>query len=322
MKRVWQRGYPRTSTAGRNSMRILIATSPRDLRYCRICLASVRRFHPDSDVSLLPGGPLPRSFLREVALHFGVKVHPVPPGDYGWGFVKLEPLFDPPGDPFLVLDADTVLTGPLPDTIDARLSSPGAPAFLVDEEDQPESEMRRLYYDWDRAREVDPAATRPAFVFNSGQWVGTPGILKREDFEPWVEWGFPRRLKHPELFMPGDQGIINYVLNQSFATGRFRVDRLPLMRWPGHGMEEFSAAAVAAGSAPARVIHWAGMKHPRLRDMEGADLLGHFERIYYARIPCGRILRPLRAIRTFLGEFCHRLTTRLRLFWNAKVKRL
>lgn len=303
-------------------MRILIATSPRDLRYCRICLASVRRFHPDADVSLLPGGPLPRSFLREVALHFGVGVHPVPPGDYGWGFVKLEPLFGPPGHSFLVLDADTVLTGPLLDTIHARLSSPDAPAFLVDEEDQPESEMRRLYYDWDRVAAIAPAAQKPAFVFNSGQWAGTPGVLTRADFQPWVELGFPRKQKYPDIFKNGEQGILNYVLNEKAAGGAVKVARFPLMRWPGHGMEGFDAASVAAGNAPARVVHWAGLKRLRFRDMTGADLLGHFERIYYARIPCGRILRPLRAIRTFLGEFCHRLTTRLRLFWNAKVKRL
>lgn len=303
-------------------MRILIATSPRDLRLCRICLASVRRFHPDAEVALLPGAPLPQSFLREVSRHFGVGVHPIPPGDYGWGFVKLEPLFGPPGDPFLVLDADTVMTGPVVEVINARLSSPEAPAFLVDEEDQPESEMRRLYYDWDRVREVDPAAKRPAFVFNSGQWVGTPGLLKRADFDPWVEWGFPRRLKHPEVFMPGDQGILNYVLNQSFATGRIRVDRIPLMRWPGHGMEEFSAAAVSSGSAPARVIHWAGMKHSRLRDMKGADLLDWFEGLYYERLPFGGIRRRTRALLAFLGEIRHRLATRVRLFWKTKIRRL
>jgi len=61
-------------------------------------------------------------------------------GDYGWGVVKLEPLFQgEPGRRFLVLDADTVLLGPVLDRFDAG----GAP-FLGDDENQPEAEIRRL----------------------------------------------------------------------------------------------------------------------------------------------------------------------------------
>lgn len=78
------------------SLRILIATTPRDLRLCRICLASVRRFHPDADIALLPGAPLPDAFLRETARHFETSRYPVEAGDYGWGFVKLGPLFGSP----------------------------------------------------------------------------------------------------------------------------------------------------------------------------------------------------------------------------------
>ena len=313
--------YARSSTALPTApVRILIATTPRDLRLCRICLASVRRFHPDADIALLPGAPLPDAFLREAERHFGASLYPVAPGDYGWGFVKLEPLFDPPGEPFLVLDADTVLTGPLLGELSARFASQNRPDFLVDDEIQPESEMRRLYYNWDRVRAVDPSAQRPSFVFNSGQWAGHGGVLTRADFDPWVEWTFPRRLRHPELFMPGDQGILNYVLNQSAASGRFAVEPMPLMRWPGHGMEGFDAASVAAGTAPARVVHWAGLKRLRFANMPGADLLGHFERVYYASFYCGHFLRPFRAFRTFIDELLYRFWTRLRLFL-AKRKR-
>ena len=303
------------------SLRILIATTPRDLRLCRICLASVRRFHPDADIALLPGAPLPEAFIRETERHFGASLYPVEAGDYGWGFVKLEPLFAPPGEPFLVLDADTVLTGPLLDDLSGRFASKNRPDFLVDDETQPESEMRRLYYDWDRVRAVDPSAQRPAFVFNSGQWTGHGGILTRADFDPWVEWTFPRRLRHPELFMPGDQGILNYVLNQKAAAGIVEVERIPLMRWPGHGLAEFTAAAVASGTAPVRVIHWAGMKHPRLGKMAGADLLAWFEGCYYERMSFGEIRRRTRAFLAFLGDHCHRLATRIQLCWKAKVMR-
>ena len=299
--------------------RIYIAASSRDTRFARICAASVRTFAPDLPVFLLPGGKLERGLAEELKRHWNVGLAEIPPGDYGWGFVKLEPLFGPPGEPFLMLDADTVLTGPVIEAINARLTIPHPPAFLVDEEDQPEAEMRRLYYDWDRLREIDPGAARPAFVFNSGQWVGTPGLLTRADFVPWVEWSFPRRLRHPGHFMPGDQGILNYVLNQSSASGRFRVEPMPLMRWPGHGMEGFDAASVAAGKAPARVVHWAGLKRLRFVNMPGADLLEHFERVYYSRVLRGPLLRSYRALWSFLSGLVHSVSMWFLLFWKLKV---
>lgn len=300
--------------------RIYIAASSRDARFARICAASVRTFAPDLPVFLLPGGRLEPGLAEELKRHWNVGLAEIPPGDYGWGFVKLEPLFGPPGEPFLMLDADTVLTGPVIDAINARLTRPHAPAFLVDEEEQTEAEMRRLYYDWDRLREIDFGAARPSFVFNSGQWVGTPGLLTRVDFAPLVDWSFPCKQRYPDCFRNGEQGILNYVLNQSCASRRFSLERMPLMRWPGHGMEGFDAASVAVRNAPARVVHWAGLKRLRFANMPGADLLGHFERVYYASFYCGHFLRPFRAFRTFIDELLYRFWTRLRLFL-AKRKR-
>jgi hypothetical protein len=301
--------------------RIFIATTPQDLRLCRICIASVRQFHPQVPIQLLAGAPLPPTFLREVQDHYQVGVLPLPSGHYGWGFVKLEPLFLPAGQTFLILDADTALTGPVLNDLNARLSAPDAPQFIVDQETQPESDIRRLYYDWEKVASVDPSAQPPRFVFNSGQWVGQSGVLTRSDFEPWVDWTFPRKLRHPALFMPGDQGILNYLINQKQAATALRAKTHPLMHWPGHGMEGFSATAVANGSAPARVVHWAGLKRLRLSQMPGADLLAFFERRYYAPLPMGWLLRRIRAAQHWLGGVYRQYTTWLSLFLKKRILR-
>ncbi len=294
---------------------ILITATPRDLRWARICLASVRHAHPELPVRLLPGAPLPSSFLREAADHFAVGVFPVEPREYGWGFVKLEPLFqDEPGRRFLVLDADTVLFGPV-----AHLFDDKAIPFLVDDEPQPDEEIRRLYYDWEQVRTTDPLARKPAFVFNSGQWFGTSGVLSRDDFAPWIEWTFPRSLQHPELFMPGDQGILNYLLNQRHQLDALPVQRHKLMAWPGHGLANLS---VENPGAP--IVHWAGFKAPRLENLPGFDLLKHFEDIYYSRLPDGNRLKERRARdaaasfeyrrhRTKLVQLMQRLRAKVRL---------
>jgi hypothetical protein len=97
----------------------------------------------------------------------------------------------------------------------------------------------------------------------------------------------PRRLVKPALFKCGEQGILNYVLNQKAALHNLRVERRKVLHWPGHGMQAIDADAVRSRSGPPLVVHWAGMKKARQRDMAGADLLAFFENEYYKRLPGG-----------------------------------
>jgi hypothetical protein len=161
---------------------IYVAASALDARYTRICIASIRFFYPQIPIRLLVGGRLQRGLVDELQKYWNVRIAEFPvAGDYGWGFVKLEPLFGSPGERFLVLDSDTVLTGPVLDV----WRDCDAP-FLVDDEVQPEGEMKGIYYDWEKVRELDPDAHAPRFLFNTGQWFGTSGYLTRNDFAPWL----------------------------------------------------------------------------------------------------------------------------------------
>lgn len=262
---------------------IYVAASSHDGRYTRICVASLRRFYPDAPIRLLAGGRLERGLAAELRRYWGVEPAEVPAGDYGWGFVKLEPLFGPPGERFLVLDSDTVITGPVLETVRGETAP-----FVVDREAQTPEDAKRLYYDWDRLAAIDVGAVAPQFVFNSGQWIGTAGVLTRDDFSRWLDWTLPRRPRYSRMFMCGEQGVFNLVLNEQVRASRIEVARASLLRWPGHGLEGFTAEAVAAGTCAPRVVHWAGMKRARQRDMTGADLLAHFEEQYYRRLPGGR----------------------------------
>jgi hypothetical protein len=293
---------------------IYVAASTNDARYTRICVTSIRFFYPDVPIRLLISGDLERGLVGELMRYWDVSTADLPNrGDYGWGFVKLEPLFGHPGERFLVLDSDTILTGPVLDVWEGS-SAP----FLVDDESQSEADTKRLYYDWERVRELDPSARPPRFVFNSGQWCGTAGVLKRGDFEPWVEWAMPRKLRHPESFMPGDQGVLNYVFNRKADFEGLQVEQRQIMRWPGHSMDGLDADSVSRKTAPPRIVHWAGLKKARQRDMAGADLLAFFEKRYYERLPAGsgrRILagcqqtlsHRLRGVRVRVKQASHKL---------------
>jgi len=87
--------------------------------------------------------------------------------------------------------------------------------------------------------------------------------------------------------------VMNYVVLKKEAFEGLRIERVGLMRWPGHGMDDLDVESVKSGKAPALVIHWAGMKTIFLHNMAGFGLLQFFEDFYYTRLPAGRLLRIL-----------------------------
>jgi hypothetical protein len=138
-------------------------------------------------------------------------------------------------------------------------------------------------------------------------------VLTREDFAPWVEWTLPRKLRYPEHFMPGDQGILNYVFNRKVALDGLRVERHQIMRWPGHSMAGLDAETVRKCAAEPLVVHWAGVKKARQRDTIGADLLECFERAYYQRLPAGETRRLLAGYRDAVSHWLVGAHVRVRL---------
>jgi hypothetical protein len=273
-------------------MIVYITASSFDARFTRICVASVRHCYPNVPIKLLVGGLLQRGLADELRRYWDVGIADVPEGNYGWGFVKLEPLFGPAGERFLVLDSDTVMTGPV-----LALAGDHDADFIVDDETQSLERAKEIYYDCVRACEEDRPVPAPGFLFNTGQWFGRSGVLTREDFRGLIEWGFPRQVTRPSVFKNGEQGVLNFVVNEQHNNGRISVARVPLMRWPGQGMQGLDARAVARRSCPPLVVHWAGMKRTRQRDMVGTDLLNYFERHYYRRLPAGRARRILNGLR-------------------------
>ena len=130
----------------------------------RICIASIRYFYPEVSIKLLAGDIIQSGLAAEVKKFWNVDLAILPIGDYGWGMVKLEPLFQPPGQRFMVVDVDTVFTGKV---LDLRAQS-GAP-FLVDDEQLSDVDFARLYYDWHKPRKIDPNVQSPTRAFNVGR---------------------------------------------------------------------------------------------------------------------------------------------------------
>jgi len=269
---------------------IYVAASTHDARYTRTCVASIRYFYPKIPIRLLVGGRLQRGLADELKQYWSVEVADLPAGDYGWGFVKLEPLFGRPGEKFLVLDSDTVLAGPVLQAWSGSLVQ-----FVVDDEKQSETDAEAIYYDWEKVRQFDPNAQPPRFLFNTGQWFGTGGALTRDDFGPWIEWQMPRRTRPSGCFKNGEQGVLNYVINQKVMLGELVVDRRKILRYPPFGMNGLDAETVSQRAAAPLVVHWAGIKkRARQRHMPAADLLEFFESCLLYTSPSPRDLSTSR----------------------------
>jgi hypothetical protein len=93
----------------------------------------------------------------------------LPRGDFGSGLAKLEPLFGPAGHRFLAVDVDTVFAGCVLDTC-AESYAP----FIVDNEQLSDADCKRLYFDSDKLREIDPQVQSARTAFNAGARKARP----------------------------------------------------------------------------------------------------------------------------------------------------
>jgi hypothetical protein len=240
-----------------------------------------------------------------------VRTWPTNARTFGWGFIKLEPLFDAERHRYLMLDSDIVFLGRVIDFLEQFDAD-----FVVQEERQPPHAVPNLYFDTPSIRaSLNPTMNDPVFTFNTGQYVAMSGLIARRDFAELVEWSEPRRVKHPKMFNPSDQGVLNYVVLGKLGAGSISVARTPFMKWGEQEMSPFEVASLDANSPYPYVIHWAGLKKLRVRHMLRADILRHFEAAYYERFAFGRVRRWARLVRAELERWYRRagrLVTRTR----------
>lgn len=261
--------------------KIYINTHRYDLQLTRTCVASVRYWYPDIPVYLIidySNGAYPApGMLRK----WDLKILDTGKQHYGWGFGKFEPLFLNNHERFLILDADTVITGSVLEKVKDLDAD-----FVVDKEVQPMEKFISLYYDPVKASEFFPGFSYPGYSFNTGQWIGKSEVLAKSDFNDFVTWSPAPKLKHPEYFKQADQGIFNLLIHLKEKQQQIRVEKIPLMIWPENGNAafiQFSSIEQRSGGHAPYIIHWAGMKFKTLSEYPRADILLFYEKFFYSR---------------------------------------
>ena len=275
----------------------MVVCCRRDLWQARACVASLRYWEPELPVRILAdlaAGPVD---LGPFERGFGATRFPASRERFGSPLGKLDVLFRPEKKRYLLLDADTVLLGPVRGLLE-RFGG----EFVVSPNHIPAAKAAGAYFDPAAAADAFPGYEYPGWVFNSGQLVVTSGVLTPADFAGLVEWPGdptqrPRSLRK-DLMPLNDQPRLNFVLHRLHAAGRVGVDGVRFKRnaapHSGGGGELPTVADLAAKSdaCPPAVLHWMGQKGAASGLTRG-DVFRFYERLFFERAG-RRWERPLR----------------------------
>lgn len=254
--------------------KIYVSTCRRDWHLARLCLASIRYWYLRFPVCLIKDLGHGDFDTSDAEKKYGVEVWASSVSNFGYGFGKLEPLFQPGKQRYLMLDADLLILGRVIEFFEQSDAD-----FVVHPEADGREHTETLAYKLGPLAALDPDFHPPDRIFNSGNYVATGGLIRREDFSGLIRWDEPRRLVQPDIFMCGEQGVLNYVLFKAWQQNSLTIDFLHYYLWGGHGAPGIRLADVRARRSEPQIIHWAGPKPEEIRLMPRADLLEFFREL-------------------------------------------
>jgi hypothetical protein len=284
----------------------------------RICVASIRTWYPEIPIWLLKDQTYGPFSTHEIERMWDVQVHPASRRNLGWGFGKLEVLIQMPSRRLLVLDSDIVFAGKVLERLEQFEED-----LVVHREEYSSADVETHFFVLEKLRRLDPAFESPGYAFNTGQMVVTTGRLTKEDFDGLVDWE-QRTVRHPDIFKLAEQGLLNYVAQRKAGGGGLTIRREPFMVWPGlnEATAHIRVEALCGGKGYQELIHWAGLRWGKsLRQMPRADILTHFEKAYYERVPFGRLLQSWRGTESRVRESMLRPLIRLRRRLSGAVSK-
>lgn len=274
---------------------VIISCYRFDVELTRICVASIRFWYPQVPIWLLKDQQYGDFSTTEIEKYWNVQVYPARRKKLGWGFGKLEVMTELPPRRFLFLDSDTVFAGRLLD----RLESFDEDLIVENKDYVATGQVEDEFFSLDGIRCLDPAFEFPGFGFNTGQLVLTTGLITKEDFADVLDWQ-TLTVRHREIFQKGEQGLLNYVVLRKMRRRELTLRREPLVVWPGENghISDIQVTDFTSAGPHQQVIHWAGLRWGKTpQEMPRSDILLHFQRTYYSRVPLGALLPKWRWLR-------------------------
>lgn len=293
---------------------IIVTCCRKDFWLTRICVASIRHWHPEVPIGLIKDTSGGDFSTEEMETAWNVSVAAIPDPPRGM-FSKLEAFHFPGRRRLLLLDSDIIFLGRVLDKLE-----PFDEDFVVNwggtRPLDPQTQRRYAlegYYDPEKLRQKLPDFEVPHFFFNGGQMVITSSVLGREELAAWMEGTPPgERLRDPEVIFNHEQGLLNVLLPRMRREGRLSLAVCDFTCWSRHPemLERFTVRDLQRRRGHPFLVHWAEWKPFFKTGLVRSDLLGFFEDLYYSRIPRGSWKRRFRLIRRARDE--RRLSPRMR----------
>lgn len=273
----------------------VVACCRRDLWLARICVASIRDQYQDVPITLLRDQFNGCFSTRELERTFGCRVRDahIP----GWGLSKLS-VFDWGGsERYILLDADTVVLGPLVD----RLLADDAPVVVSPDFRAVNDKLVHDHYlDVTALKAYFPDYHYPGYVFNTGQLVVSPC----QEIADRVKQ-LQQMLGSLNILRCADQGILNAALAPGLRPSSVSLALVPFKinaRAPS-ALDRFAKhAAVGLTPGEACVVHWMGPKGTTLRSFSASTILQYFEGKYYGTSLVAKARREGRSVMRFATE--------------------
>lgn len=270
------------------SFGIVIACCPRDIRYLKGCLASIRHYMPLIPVHLIIDGDSTDS-LRQIAAAtkctLACRSETRDPNlkalSFGWGLTKMVALWESPFERFLCLDPDAVCYGDI--AAHDRADYDFIPA--VDGIKRTDAWVNDFFYDLAFMQRFCPQydwRSVKDLHFASGCFFARRNVLELARYLNVLE----TTRNHPDQFKCGDQGILNFMVLHAFQRKQIKLvragcDQILVNEFDRSFLARQYRFKAIVRPEDATVLHYAGVK-PDLFRRESFRLMTTW-RIEYRR---------------------------------------
>lgn len=292
---IWIKNELKTTMPELSNFCIIIFCHKKDYFLAKILVASIRFYHPEVEIylckDLLKGG----FQTTEMEKYWRVKILNLGITRFGWSAAKMHFYLSDKlkGKKVLLLDADTVFTGRV---LDRLIPLAMENDVVVSAEYRPGNGgewLKKQYYDIDVVQKMHPDFELPGYYFNCGQLLARSELFNSEEVkEVFDEKQFPFWLNLRD-FPLVDQAVLNYLLPYKEQKKEIKMAKVGYYVWIDSDIaREMDFNGVIEGDKYLYILHWAGNERiPYIYGMIRGDILVFFQKLYFEKIPYGKIKR-------------------------------
>ncbi|MEQ9287572.1 MAG: hypothetical protein RIG77_11715 [Cyclobacteriaceae bacterium] len=304
-----------------NIDKIYVACWKHDVNLAKICIASIRYWYPNLPIYLIKDEYNGSFSTKDLEHKWHVAVFENSTSFNQDGYSFLAPLFQQKKERCLFLDPDIVFVGPVLDKLEGHSEDFVVNVEYLSQEQFDSDKFTRYYFDYRKMKALDPSYDHLGYAFNSGQLIGTCGILEQEEFENFFEISNGRMTKkYPDIIPRArDQALLNYILVKHERMGKISVGKTVFMKWPKYENEFISLKEIKDKTiTDPFLLHWAGISEFKyISRMTYSNILKFYNDYYYSRFKNKKLLKALDILKLHIIN-CQRIFPRVPYLLNRK----